>query len=82
MGPLGFTEIAFILVIALLLFGPNKLPELGRLVGKGLREFRRASTDLRATIEDEVRDLERAGGLDDKPTIHRTPSDPSKPGSV
>ena len=81
MGPLGFTEIAFILVIALLLFGPNKLPELGRLVGKGLREFRRASTDLRATIEDEVRDLERAGSLDDK-TIHRPPSDPSQPGSV
>jgi TatA/E family protein of Tat protein translocase len=81
MGPLGFTEIAFILVIALLLFGPNKLPELGRLVGKALREFRRASTDLRATIEDEVRDLERAGSLDDK-TIHRPPADPSKPGSV
>ncbi len=82
MGPLGFTEIAFILVIALLLFGPKKLPELGRLVGKGLREFRRASTDLRATIEDEVRDLERTGSLEDNRTIHRPPSDPSKPGSV
>lgn len=82
MGPLGFTEIAFILVIALLLFGPNKLPELGRMVGKGLREFRRASTDLRATIEDEMREIERAGNLEDKPTIHRPPSDPSKPGSV
>jgi sec-independent protein translocase protein TatA len=82
MGPLGFTEIAFILVIALLLFGPNKLPELGRMVGKGLREFRRASTDLRATIEDEIRDLERAGSVEDSRTIHRPPADPSKPGSA
>ena len=59
MGPLGFTEILFILLIALLLFGPKKLPELGRLVGRGLAEFRRASTDLRATIEDEIQALER-----------------------
>ncbi len=59
MGPLGFTEITFILLLALLLFGPKRLPELGRMVGKGLREFRRASADLRATIEDEVRSVER-----------------------
>jgi sec-independent protein translocase protein TatA len=82
MGPLGFTEIAFILLIALLLFGPTKLPELGRMVGKGLREFRRASTDLRATIEDEIREIERTGSTEDSRTIHRPPSDPSKPGSV
>jgi len=59
MGPLGFTEILIILVLALLLFGPRRLPELGRAIGKGLSEFRRASSDLRATIEDEVRTLER-----------------------
>ncbi len=59
MGPLGFTEILFILVLALLLFGPRRLPELGRTLGRGLAEFRRASTDLRSTIEDEVRTIER-----------------------
>jgi len=59
MGPLGFTEILFILLLALLLFGPKRLPELGRAVGRGLAEFRRASNDLRATIEDEVHTLER-----------------------
>src|SRR3990172_2355129 len=53
MGPLGFTEILFILLLALLLFGPKRLPELGRAVGRGPAEFRRASNDLRATIEDE-----------------------------
>lgn len=58
MGPLGFPEIVFILVLALLLFGPRRLPELGRLLGKGLAEFRRASTDLRASIEEEVNRLE------------------------
>lgn len=59
MGPLGFPEILFILLIALLLFGPRRLPELGRMLGKGMAEFRRASTDLRATIEEEVNALER-----------------------
>jgi TatA/E family protein of Tat protein translocase len=61
MGPLGLTEILFILLIGLLLFGPRRLPELGRMVGRGLAEFRRASTDLRATIEDEMRSLENPG---------------------
>lgn len=64
MGPLGFTEILFILLLALLLFGPKKLPELGRMLGRGLAEFRRASTELRATIEDEVQSLEREASRD------------------
>lgn len=53
-GSLGFTEIAFILVLALLLFGPKRLPEIGRTIGKSLGEFRRASNDLRRTLENEV----------------------------
>jgi len=81
MGPLGFTEIFVIFILALLLFGPKKLPELGRLVGRGLAEFRRASTDLRATIEDEVRELEKAADIDDRSIAPRPPSDPSTPRS-
>lgn len=48
-----------IFVVALLLFGPKKLPELGRMVGKGLREFRRASEDMKATFDREMRNLEQ-----------------------
>ncbi len=60
MGPLGMGEILFLLVLGLLLFGPRKLPELGRMVGKGLAEFRRASNDLRSTIEGEISTYENA----------------------
>jgi TatA/E family protein of Tat protein translocase len=54
MGNLGMPELILILVLALLLFGPKKLPEVGKQVGKALGEFRRASNDLKRTIEDEM----------------------------
>jgi len=54
MGNLGMPEMIFILVLALLLFGPKKLPEIGKQVGKALGEFKRATNDLKRTIEDEV----------------------------
>ena len=53
-GPLGFWEILFIVVLALLIFGPKKLPEVGRTVGRGMAEFRKASSDLKRTIETEM----------------------------
>ena len=79
MGPLGFTEILVILVLALLLFGPRRLPELGRAVGRGLAEFRRASNDLRATIEDEVRTLERETSVTEAPAATHSVAPPSAP---
>jgi sec-independent protein translocase protein TatB len=51
---LGFWEIAIILAVALIVLGPSKLPELARGLGKGLREFRKATEDFKSTIEDEV----------------------------
>ena len=54
-GSLGFQEILLILVLALLIFGPRKLPEIGRTLGKSLGEFRRATNDLKRSIEQEVR---------------------------
>lgn len=59
MGPLGWQETVFIFVLALLLFGPKKLPELGRTLGKALTEFRRASNELKATFNRELSGLER-----------------------
>ncbi|HSB08001.1 MAG TPA: twin-arginine translocase TatA/TatE family subunit [Blastocatellia bacterium] len=58
MGSLGMPEILIILVIALIIFGPRKLPELGKTLGKSLAQFRRASEDFKRQWEDEV-ELER-----------------------
>ena len=59
MGPIGYPEMVFIFVLALLLFGPKKLPELGRTIGKAWTEFNRAKTELKATFDREMRTLER-----------------------
>jgi sec-independent protein translocase protein TatA len=59
MGPLGAQEMLAIFVLALLLFGPKKLPELGRMLGKALSEFRRAKNELRSTFESHLTELER-----------------------
>jgi TatA/E family protein of Tat protein translocase len=59
MGPLGWQETVFIFVLALLIFGPKKLPELGKTVGKAITEFRRASSELKATFDREMNALER-----------------------
>lgn len=53
-GPLGFPEMLFIVVLALLIFGPKRLPEVGRTIGKGMAQFRKATSDLKRTIETEI----------------------------
>jgi sec-independent protein translocase protein TatA len=58
MGSIGVPELIIIFVVALIVFGPRKLPELGKSLGKGLAEFRRASNELKATLEEEVRSIE------------------------
>ncbi len=58
MGPLGVPELIIIFIVALIVFGPRKLPELGKSLGKGLAEFRKASNELKSTIEEEVRAIE------------------------
>jgi sec-independent protein translocase protein TatB len=55
---LGFGEMAFIFMIALIIFGPKKLPEIGRQIGKALNEFKRASNEFKAQIEAEISQLE------------------------
>jgi TatA/E family protein of Tat protein translocase len=60
-------ELMMIMVLALLLFGPKKLPEIGKQVGKALGEFKRASNDLKRTIEDEMEKASSAVKIDDPP---------------
>lgn len=67
MGNLGMPELLMIMVLALLLFGPKKLPEIGKQVGKALGEFKRASNDLKRTIEDEMEKASSAVKIDDPP---------------
>ena len=57
-GPIGMPEMIVIAVIALIIFGPRKLPELGKSLGKSIAEFKRASNDLKNTLEEEIRSEE------------------------
>ena len=77
-GSLGLPELILIFIVALLLFGPRKLPEIGRSIGKAMGEFRRASNDLRRTVEEEVaaEDL-RAIGRDVRQTVDAPPPPPA-----
>jgi TatA/E family protein of Tat protein translocase len=64
---LGTPELIIIFVVALIVFGPRKLPELGRSLGKSLSEFKRASNELRNTLDDEIR-------LEEHRTAHASPN--------
>lgn len=54
-GSIGFPELILIFGIALIVFGPKRLPDIGRTLGKALGEFKRATNDLKSTLEEEVR---------------------------
>jgi len=58
MKRMGFSETIFLFFLALVIFGPKKLPEIARQVGKALNEFRRASNEFKAQIESEISQLE------------------------
>jgi sec-independent protein translocase protein TatA len=56
---LGLPELLVIFIVALIVFGPKKLPELGRSLGRGINEFKRASNELKNTLDEEIRSEER-----------------------
>lgn len=54
-GSIGFPELLMIFIIALLLFGPNKLPDLAKTLGKTIREFRKTINEAKSTIDEEIK---------------------------
>ena len=75
LGSIGMPELIIIFVIALIIFGPRKLPELGRSLGKSLAEFKRASNELRSTLEEEIRLEEQKVKVE----TSKTPEPPTTP---
>jgi sec-independent protein translocase protein TatA len=60
MGSIGFPELLVIFVIALIVFGPRRLPEIGKALGQGINEFKRASKDLQNRLEQEIEEDRQA----------------------
>jgi sec-independent protein translocase protein TatA len=81
-GSIGMPELIIILVIALIIFGPRKLPELGRSLGKSINEFKKASNELRNTLEEEIsaedqKDKARAAAAATPPSATQPPVEPT-----
>jgi sec-independent protein translocase protein TatA len=64
LGSIGMPELIIIFIIALIIFGPRKLPELGRSLGKSLAEFKKASNELKSTLEEEIRLEEQRSAIE------------------
>jgi TatA/E family protein of Tat protein translocase len=78
-GSLGFPELIVIFVIALIIFGPRKLPEIGKSLGKSLAEFKKASNELRNTLEEEIRVEEQRSQVEASRPATAAPAPTSHP---
>jgi sec-independent protein translocase protein TatA len=64
LGSIGMPELILIFIVALIVFGPKKLPEIGKSLGKGLAEFKKASDDFKQSIQKEVDGLKEEARLE------------------
>ena len=71
MRPIGWPELIILLVVVLIVFGPGKLPDIGNAIGRGLREFRKASNDLEESIRGETKKPAAAAAA--PPSAHQRP---------
>lgn len=82
-GSIGGPELLVILVVALLVFGPRKIPELSRMIGKGLAEFRKATGDFKTALERDIVSEETPAPLQpptkSEPTVAPTSGEPTPP---
>ena len=76
-GSIGMQELIIIFVIALIIFGPRRLPDLGKSLGKSIAEFKRASNELRSTLEDEIRVEEQKLATPSAPTAAAPAPEPA-----
>jgi len=76
-GSLGMGELIIIFTVALIVFGPRKLPELGRSLGKSLQEFKRASNELKHTLDEEISLEEKHSAAPLPPAQIESPTDPA-----
>jgi len=67
---LGFSEMVFLFILALLIFGPKKLPEVGRQIGRFMNEFKRASNEFKAQIESEINSIDTGVQTQILPPLH------------
>jgi sec-independent protein translocase protein TatA len=85
-GSIGVTELVIIFVIALIVFGPRKLPELGKSLGKSINEFKKASNELQHTLEQEIRVEEQQQKVAAPPVAEPVPptpvTEPTAPGDT
>jgi len=77
-GSIGMPELIVIFVIALVVFGPRKLPELGRSLGRGIAEFKKATNELHGSLEEEIRVEEQRHGASKAPPATVTVSVPER----
>ena len=81
LGSVWLPELIIIFTLALIIFGPRKLPELGRSLGKSLAEFKRASNELRNTLDEEIRLDDQRSARAQEPTA-LPPVEPARPSVV
>lgn len=74
---IGMGEFILILIVGLIIFGPKNLPELGKTLGKGLREFRKAQAALTATLEESANDTQKKSDAENKVAIEKK-SEPAR----